>query len=335
MTGAAGQDGRVSAADRLDVASWAASIRRVAVLTGAGISTDSGIPDFRGPSGIWTKDPAAEKMATYQVYVADPAVRQRSWQARLSHPAWTAQPNVAHLALANLALSPVDTTVITQNIDGLHQRAGTPADRVLELHGTMYQVVCVNCTHRSEMAEVLSRVRAGEADPACADCGGILKSATVMFGQQLDAAVLARAVAAAETADLFMAVGSTLTVEPAASLCAVAVRAGARLIIINRDPTPYDSLAAAVISEPIGAAVPAIVGALMSAASPLTPASAGQRSERRAHGSGAHGTTVTGHFPARTSRMASDPTNRCPACADAPTTMASARTSPAMRTISE
>jgi len=252
-------------ADQLpDLSGWTHGIRQVAVLTGAGISTDSGIPDFRGPSGIWTRDPAAEKMSTYQVYVADPAVRQRSWQARLAHPAWTAEPNPAHLALAKLAASGVDTTVITQNIDGLHQRAGTPADRVLELHGTMYQVVCVNCQHRGEMADALTRVRAGETDPPCTDCGGILKSATVMFGQQLDAAVLARAVAAAEAADLLLAVGSTLTVEPAASLCAVAVRAGARLVIVNRDPTPYDPLATAVIRQPIGEAVPAIVTALLS-----------------------------------------------------------------------
>jgi len=253
----------MSSAGQLDVASWRSRIRRLAVLTGAGISTDSGIPDFRGPAGIWTRDPAAEKMSTYQVYVADPAVRQRSWRARLAHPAWTAEPNPAHLALARLAVSPVDTTVITQNIDGLHQRAGTPAQRVLELHGTMYQVVCVSCDRQSEMTDALSRVRAGEADPACADCGGILKSATVMFGQQLDVSVLARAVAAAEAADLFLAIGSTLTVEPAASLCAVAVRAGARLIIVNRDPTPYDPLATAVIRESIGAAVPAIVDQLL------------------------------------------------------------------------
>jgi len=252
-------------ADQLpDLSEWMHGIRQVAVLSGAGISTDSGIPDFRGPSGLWTRDPAAEKMSTYQVYVADPAVRQRSWQARLTHPAWTAQPNAAHLALARLAASSVGTTVITQNIDGLHQRAGTPADRVLELHGTMYQVLCVDCQQRTEMAAALSRVRAGESDPACADCGGILKSATVMFGQQLDAAVLARAAATAESADLFLAVGSTLTVEPAASLCAVAVRAGARLVIVNRDPTPYDPLAIAVIRQPIGEAVPAIVTALLS-----------------------------------------------------------------------
>ena len=251
-----------------ELARSTSDVRRVAVLTGAGISTDSGIPDFRGPAGIWTKNPGAEKMSTYQVYVADAAVRQRSWQARLAHPAWTAKPNPAHLALAKLTASPVDTTVITQNIDGLHQRAGTPADRVLELHGTMYQVVCVNCQHRSAMADALTRVRAGETDPPCTYCGGILKSATVMFGQQLDAAVLARAAAAAEAADLFLAIGSTLTVEPAASLCAVAVRAGARLVIVNRDPTPYDPLATAVIRQPIGEAVPAIVTALL--AGPVT-----------------------------------------------------------------
>ena len=254
----------VTADDPAGSPSWAKGVRAVAVLTGAGISTDSGIPDFRGPSGIWTRDPAAEKMSTFEVYVTDPAVRERSWQARLAHPAWTAEPNAAHRALARLAASPIDTTIVTQNIDGLHQRAGTPADRVLELHGTMYEVVCVSCDHRSEMAGTLARVRAGEADPPCTECGGILKSATVMFGQALDASVLNRAALAASTADVFLAVGSTLTVEPAASLCAIAVRGGARLIIVNRDPTPYDGLAMAVIREPIGTAVPAIVGRLAS-----------------------------------------------------------------------
>lgn len=253
----------MSTASPLHAASWASGVRTVAVLTGAGISTDSGIPDFRGPSGIWTRDPAAEKMSTYQVYVTDPAVRQRSWQARLAHPAWTAEPNSAHLALARLAASGIATQVITQNIDGLHQRAGLPADRVLELHGTMYSVVCVGCGDRSEMADALARVRAGEADPPCAQCGGILKSATVMFGQALDADVLSRAAAAAQAADLFLAIGSTLTVEPAASLCAVAVRGGAPLVIVNRDATPYDGLATALINEPISAAVPAIVDLLI------------------------------------------------------------------------
>jgi NAD-dependent deacetylase len=231
----------------------------VTVLTGAGISTDSGIPDFRGPAGVWTRNPGAERMATYQHYVADAQLRRRSWQNRLSHPAWTAQPNAAHLALASLSDSQINTWVVTQNIDGLHQKAGTPADRVLELHGTMYQVVCVSCADRTAMADALARVRAGEEDPACLRCGGILKSATVMFGQPLDQDVFARAATAAAQCDLFLAIGSTLTVEPAASLCAVAAEAGAALVIVNRDPTPYDRLATAVIRTPIGEAVPAIV----------------------------------------------------------------------------
>jgi NAD-dependent deacetylase len=254
---AAGEDGPVSDAG------WAAGVRTVAVLTGAGISTDSGIPDFRGPNGIWTRDPAAERLSTYQHYMADPALRRRSWQARLAHPAWTARPNAAHLALARLASSAVDTRVITQNIDELQQKAGLPADRVIELHGTMFGVVCIRCGDRTAMAAALERVRAGEDDPACARCGGVLKSATVMFGQALDPGVFARAVAAATGCDLFLAIGSTLSVEPAASLCALAVRSGARLVIVNRDATPYDGLAVATITEPIGAAVPAIVDRLL------------------------------------------------------------------------
>jgi NAD-dependent deacetylase len=248
----------------VEIAGWARDVSAVTVLTGAGISTDSGIPDFRGPQGLWTRNPGAERLSTYQAYVADPAVRRRSWQARLAHPAWSAGPNAAHLALARLAAT-VDTTVITQNIDGLHQRAGSPAGRVLELHGTMFDVVCVSCGARSPMAQALDRVRAGEPDPGCERCGGILKSATVMFGQPLDREVLAAAIRAASDCDLMIAVGSTLTVEPAASLCAVAVDAGARLVVINRDPTPYDPIATEVIREPIGIAVPRIADDLLAA----------------------------------------------------------------------
>jgi NAD-dependent deacetylase len=245
------------------VPSWARHVSRVAVLTGAGISTDSGIPDFRGPDGLWTRDPAAERLATYQAYVSDPAVRRRSWQARLAHPGWTARPNAAHQALAALAGSGIDTWVITQNIDGLHQRAGTPAGRVLELHGSMFSAECTRCGDRTPMTGALDRVRAGEVDPDCTRCGGILKSATVMFGQPLDRAVLAQAAAIAADSSLLLAVGSTLTVEPAASLCGVAARAGAPVVIVNRDPTPYDRVAAAVIREPIGAAVPRLVSQLV------------------------------------------------------------------------
>ena len=250
-----------------DGVTWATGVTSIAALTGAGISTDSGIPDFRGPQGVWTRDPAAERLSTYDAYVSDPALRRRSWQARLAHPAWSAVPNAAHTALARLGTA-IDTWVITQNIDGLHQRAGTPDHRVLELHGTMHQVVCIGCGARTEMAEALDRVREGEADPSCERCGGILKSATVMFGQALDRAVLSAAARAAAACDLMLAVGSTLTVEPAASLCAVAADAGARLVIVNRDPTPYDHLATEVVSEPIGVAIPRIADALLKASPP-------------------------------------------------------------------
>jgi NAD-dependent deacetylase len=245
---------------------WTQGVTRIAVLTGAGISTDSGIPDFRGPQGLWTRDPSAERLSTYQAYVSDPAVRRRAWQARLAHPAWSAAPNAAHTALARLA-GKFDTWVITQNIDGLHQRAGMPDDRVIELHGTIYAVVCVGCGDRTAMADALDRVRSGDGDPACERCGGILKSATVMFGQPLDRMVLSLAVRAASDCELMLAIGSTLTVEPAASLCAVAAEAGARLVIVNRDRTPYDDLATVVIREPIGTAVPRLAGALRAASS--------------------------------------------------------------------
>ena len=248
------------------VPSWARGVRRVAVLTGAGISTDSGIPDFRGPQGLWTRNPGAQQMSTYQAYVSDPALRRRSWQARSQHPAWRAEPNAAHKALAQLAQSPIDTQIITQNIDGLHQRAGTAAERVVELHGSMFSVVCVSCGDRSPMKEALARVEAGEEDPDCPRCGGILKSATVMFGQRLDPGVFFRAEQAARRCDLFLAVGSTLTVEPAASLCRVAADAGAALVIVNADATPYDGLAAEVIREPIGTAVPRIAAQLLAGA---------------------------------------------------------------------
>ena len=245
------------------VPGWAKGVRRIAVLTGAGISTDSGIPDFRGPQGLWTRNPGAQQMSTYQAYVSDPALRRRSWQARRQHPAWAAEPNAAHLALAGLATSAIDTWIITQNIDGLHQKAGTPAERVVELHGSMFSVVCVSCGDRSPMNEALARVEAGEEDPDCPRCGGILKSATVMFGQRLDPGVFLRAEQAARRCDLFLAIGSTLTVEPAASLCGVAAGAGAALVIVNADATPYDGLAAEVIREPIGTAVPRIAGQLL------------------------------------------------------------------------
>jgi NAD-dependent deacetylase len=205
-------------------------------------------------------------MSSYQAYVSDPELRRRSWRARRNHPAWSAEPNRAHGALAGLASSGIDTWVVTQNIDGLHQKAGTPAGRVVELHGTIFSVVCVSCGDRSPMAGALSRVEAGEEDPDCPRCGGILKSATVMFGQRLDPGVLAQAERAAQRCDLFLAIGTTLTVEPAASLCGLAVAAGAALVVVNAEPTPYDSLAAEIVREPIGMAVPRIARQLLGGA---------------------------------------------------------------------
>ncbi|AOP48977.1 SIR2 family NAD-dependent protein deacylase [Streptomyces lydicus] len=234
----------------------------VALLTGAGISTDSGIPDYRGPNGLWRRDPEAEKLVTYDAYMADPEVRRRSWLMRQKSPAFRAQPNAAHEAVAALERSGTPVRVITQNVDGLHQLAGVPARKVLELHGTVRAVTCTRCHARSSMREALDRVAAGEPDPACLVCGGILKSATVMFGERLDPQVLGTALGVAKAADVFLAVGTTLQVQPAASLAGVAAEHGARLIIVNADPTPYDALAAEVIREPIGSALPPLLARL-------------------------------------------------------------------------
>ncbi|MEU3462249.1 Sir2 family NAD-dependent protein deacetylase [Streptomyces sp. NPDC006733] len=236
----------------------------VAILSGAGVSTDSGIPDYRGPNGLWRRDPGAEKLVTYDSYMADPDVRRRAWLMRRDSETWHARPNAAHLAVAELERSGVPVRVITQNVDGLHQLAGLPARKVLELHGTARAVVCTRCHARSGMDTALERVAAGEEDPPCLVCGGILKSATVMFGQRLDPEVLAQAMAIAKACDVFLAVGTTLRVQPAASLAGIAAEHGARLTIINAEPTPYDELAAEVVREPIGTALPALLSGLAS-----------------------------------------------------------------------
>ena len=236
-----------------------AEARRVAVLTGAGISTDSGIPDFRGPQGLWTRDPAAQRMFTLSAYLADPELRVRSWQNRREHAAWTAEPNAGHRALVDLERSGRLLALLTQNIDGLHQKAGSAPERVLELHGTLWEAECLDCRRRRPMDETLSRVDAGEADPPCPSCGGILKSATISFGQSLDPGVLRRAYDAATSCDLFLAVGTSLTVQPAAGTCGAALDAGAKLVIVNAQLTPYDDYADAVLQAPIGHVLPAIL----------------------------------------------------------------------------
>ncbi|MFJ3084596.1 Sir2 family NAD-dependent protein deacetylase [Streptomyces halstedii] len=242
---------------------WAAGVRRVTVLTGAGISTDSGIPDFRGPEGAWTRNPGSEGKYTYELFLADPAARRGFWESRRTHPAWSAEPNAGHVALAELSRSGIDLTVITQNTDGLHQRAGLSQDRVIELHGTMHTVVCVGCGDHSPMPDTLVRLEAGEGDPHCLLCGGYLKTASVMSGQVIAPELFARAEEAATGCDVLLAVGTTLRVEPAASLCAIAVSSGAALVVVNRDPTLYDGIAAEVVRDPIGEALPRLAAQMI------------------------------------------------------------------------
>jgi NAD-dependent deacetylase len=232
------------------------------VLTGAGISTDSGIPDFRGPQGVWTRNPIAELTANYRDYLANPELRVQSWLARRDNPAWQAEPNAGHRALADLERGGRSVRILTQNIDRLHQKAGSTERRVLELHGNMFEVVCVRCGVRAAMRETLDRVAAGEPDPPCRACGGVLKSATIMFGQALDEDVISQAAVYAQVSEIFLAVGTSLRVHPAAGLCEIAVESGADLVIVNAEPTPYDDLATELIREPISAALPRIVAQL-------------------------------------------------------------------------
>ena len=240
------------------VKGWIDAARRVVVLTGAGISTDSGIPDFRGPQGVWTRNPKAEAQSTLQTYLADPQVRQAAWRSRLESPAWTARPNQGHLALVALERRDKLHALITQNIDELHQIAGSSAAKVIEVHGTIRRAMCWRCGRRSPMPEALQRVRDGDPDPACLACGGILKSDTISFGQALVPEVIAHAMQVAAEAEVLLAVGSTLQVYPAAGLVPAAHQAGARIVILNDQPTPLDELADVVLRGRIGELLPAL-----------------------------------------------------------------------------
>jgi NAD-dependent deacetylase len=242
------------------VRGWIEGAERVVVLTGAGVSTESGIPDFRGPQGVWTRNPEAEKQSTIQHYVADPEVRRRAWRSRLESPAWSAQPNAGHRALVALEHQGKLDTLITQNIDGLHQAAGSSPERVVEVHGTMRQVVCLDCGERAPMERALARVRAGEDDPPCRTCGGILKSATISFGQSLVPEDLRRAELAARRCDLMLAIGTKLSVWPVAGVVPVAKDAGARVVIVNAEPTEMDGMADAVLRGSIGDILPRLSG---------------------------------------------------------------------------
>jgi NAD-dependent deacetylase len=240
---------------------WIDSAQRVVALTGAGISTESGIPDFRGPQGLWTRNPEAEKTATIQHYVADPEVRKRAWRTRLDSALWSARPNAGHLALVHLERRGKLAALITQNVDGLHQVAGTSPERLVEIHGTIREVACLGCGERAPTERVLARLRAGEEDPACRTCGGILKTATISFGQSLIEADLLRAQRAARDCDLMLAIGTKLSVWPIAGVVPVAKEAGARVIIVNAEPTEMDELADVVVRGPIGDVLPRLLGA--------------------------------------------------------------------------
>jgi NAD-dependent protein deacetylase/lipoamidase len=237
---------------------WVRMSTRIVALTGAGISTESGIPDFRGPKGVWTTNPKAERLSNIHYYMSDPEVRRLAWQSRLEHPAWHATPNAGHRALVDLERRGALHALVTQNIDGLHQQAGHAPDRVIEVHGTMREVRCMECEWRGPMGPLLDRVRAGEEDPPCERCGGILKSATISFGQSLDPAVIERAMRAAERADLLLAIGTSLQVYPVAGAVPLAKAAGARVVIVNAEPTPFDEIADAVLRQPIGDVLPAL-----------------------------------------------------------------------------
>lgn len=234
---------------------------RVVALTGAGISTDSGIPDFRGPQGVWTLNPKAERMSDIRYYVADPEVRRLSWQSRLAHPAWYAEPNGGHRAIAKLEERGKLHALITQNIDGLHQRAGNSPEKVIEVHGTLHQVVCLSCGWKGPMQETLDRVRRGEEDPECLQCCGLLKSDTISFGQQLVPSVIEAAMNAAAQAEVLLCIGTSLSVYPVAGAVPVAQQAGAKIIILNAQPTQFDDIADVVLRGLIGVDLPAIVSA--------------------------------------------------------------------------
>ncbi len=238
---------------------WIDEAQYVVVLTGAGISTDSGIPDFRGPKGVWTRNPEAEKMATIQHYMADPQIRRRAWQDKVAASRVVRKPNAGHRALVELAKRGKLHTLITQNVDGLHQDAGINPEIVVEIHGTLREVVCMSCGERGPMEGAIERVRAGEEDPRCRRCGGILKSATISFGQGLVAEDLARAEHAANSCDLMIAVGTTLSVYPIAAVVPLAKRAGARVVILNAGPTEMDQLADALLQGGISEILPRLV----------------------------------------------------------------------------
>lgn len=235
-----------------------AAASRVTVLSGAGISTASGIPDFRGPSGLWTADPYAERISTLDWYLYDDDVRRAAWRYRADSAVWDARPNAAHLALVRLEDQGRLRAIVTQNTDGLHTRAGSR--NVIEVHGNVHTWRCEDCRAEGPMAEAVARVRAGEPDPRCPSCSGIIRATTILFGEDLDRHVHDAAFEAAEDCDLLLAIGTSLTVQPVAGLVSVAGSTGARIVIVNGEPTPYDRRADAVVRDPVQTILPELIG---------------------------------------------------------------------------
>ncbi|MEJ2856708.1 MULTISPECIES: SIR2 family NAD-dependent protein deacylase [unclassified Saccharothrix] len=248
----------------MDARDAMAAARRITVLTGAGVSTGSGIPDFRGPSGLWTE---LGREFTLESYLNDSSVRRAAWRFRVDHPMWTAAPNAAHRALVDLERAGRLRTLLTQNVDGLHQRAGSSG--VVELHGSMLGTVCVDCGAPGSMADALARVRAGEEDPDCTTCGGTLKSTAVVFGEPLDPDVLRRSRMAALDCDLMLVAGTSLLVEPAAGLVGLAAQAGAAVVICNDEPTPYDGVATALVRDRVEEVLPELVAVPVTDSGPV------------------------------------------------------------------
>lgn len=233
---------------------------RLLAFTGAGISTESGIPDFRGPDGVWTKVDPSE--FTFDKYVNRAETRILSWEMRKQSGVLDAKPNVAHRALVDLWVAGLLSAVVTQNIDGLHQAAGLPAEAVVELHGNVQQVECLECDANWPTETVIARVDAGEADPHCPECGGIIKVSVISFGQAMPVLEMQRASELATACDAMVAIGSTLSVYPAAYVPLEAKQTGARYVIVNQGATEQDHLADVVVEGSAGEVLPAIVEAL-------------------------------------------------------------------------
>ncbi len=241
------------------IAQWITTSKKVIVFSGAGLSTESGIPDFRTPGGVW--DRYNPEDFYFQNFLASEASREKYWQlaTEMWGPIKMAQPNQAHLAVAELEKLGKLECIITQNIDGLHFKAGNSEEKVIQLHGTSIIVSCLSCNKRYDRNEIQERIKEGQKAPRCDDCGGILKPATISFGQSMPERETQEAYHRSSLCDLFIVVGSSLVVQPAASMPLVAKRSGARLVIINRDPTPYDDMADVVIHGEAGATMASVL----------------------------------------------------------------------------